>query len=128
MIKLLNPATLHPPGSVHSHAVEVTAGSNLLFFSGQIGMRVDGSVPDSLAEQSQQVYANLDALLAAHGLDAGALVKLSLFVVSGQDMQTVRAARAKFLGPHRPASTAMFVSQLVDPAWLVEVEAIAARS
>jgi enamine deaminase RidA (YjgF/YER057c/UK114 family) len=37
----------------------------------------------------------------------------------------VRKARMKYLGDHRPASTAVYVSQLVDPDWLVEVEAVA---
>ncbi len=48
-------------------------------------------------------------------------------IVAGQDMKTVRAARAKFLGTHRPASTAVFISQLVDPKLFVECEAIAAK-
>lgn len=39
----------------------------------------------------------------------------------------VRAARLKHFGHHQTASTAVFVSQLVDPAWFVEVDAIAAR-
>ena len=50
-----------------------------------------------------------------------------MFVVAGQDIQAVRAARAKFVGAHRPASTAVYVSQLVDPAWKVEVEVVVAK-
>jgi 2-iminobutanoate/2-iminopropanoate deaminase len=48
--------------------------------------------------------------------------------VIGLDGEAVRAARIKHLGAHRPASTAVFVSQLVDLARFVEVEAIAART
>jgi enamine deaminase RidA (YjgF/YER057c/UK114 family) len=55
-------------------------------------------------------------------------VKLTTFIVAGQDGDAVRAARLKHLGSHRPTSTAVFVSQLVDPAWFVEVEAVAART
>ena len=66
-------------------------------------------------------------LLRAHGLDPSSIVKLSTYIVAGQDGQAVREARLKHLGSHRPASTAVYVSQLVDPKWLVEVEAIAAR-
>lgn len=72
--------------------------------------------------------ANLSALLGAHGVDATALVKLTMFVVAGQDLQAIRAARSKFLGADKPASTAVFVPALVDPALLVEVEAVAATA
>jgi enamine deaminase RidA (YjgF/YER057c/UK114 family) len=128
MVSFLNPPTVHVPGGAYSHSAKVPAGTELVFLSGQVGVRPDGSSPVSIGEQSEQVFANIAALLAAHGLDAGSLVKLTLFIVAGQDMGAVRAARAKFLGAHKPASTAVFVSQLVDPKWHVEVEAIFAKS
>ena len=128
MVAFLNPPTVHAPGGAYSHAAVVPAGAELVFLSGQVGVRPDGSLPDSIAAQADQVFANIGALLDAHGLDASALVKLTMFVVAGQDLQAVRAARTKFLGAHRPASTAVFVSQLVDPGWHVEVEALAAKS
>lgn len=128
MVTFLNPPTVHAPGGAYSHSAVVPAGTELVFLSGQVGIRPDGSVPNSVSEQANQVFANIGALLAAHGLNAGALVKLTMFVVAGQDLQAVRAARAKFVGDHRPASTAVFVSQLVDPAWHVEVEAVAAKT
>ena len=61
-------------------------------------------------------------------LEADSIVKLTTFMVAGHDGNAVRTARLEHLGSHRPASTAVFVAQLVDPAWFVEVEAIAARS
>ena len=128
MVSFLNPPTVHVPGGAYSHSAVVPAGAELVFISGQVGVRPDGSLPNSISAQADQVFANIGALLAAHGLDASALVKLTMFVVAGQDIQAVRAARAKFLGTHQPASTAVFVSQLVDPAWYLEVEAFAAKS
>ena len=128
MVTFLNPPTVHTPGGAYSHTAVVPAGTELIFLSGQVGVRPDGSLASSISEQAEQVFANISALLAAHGLDASALVKLTMFVVAGQDVQAVRAARAKFLGAYRPASTAVFVSQLVDPAWHVEVEAVAVNS
>jgi enamine deaminase RidA (YjgF/YER057c/UK114 family) len=128
MVAFLNPPTVHAPSAAYSHSATVPAGAELVFLSGQVGVRPDGSLPSSISAQADQVFANIGALLTAHGLDASALVKLTMFVVAGQDIQAVRDARAKFLGPHRPASTAVFVTQLVDPAWHVEVEGFAARS
>jgi len=128
MVSFLDPATVHNPGPAYSHTAVVPAGTELVFLSGQVGIRPDGSAPASVAEQADQVFANIAALLAAHGLGASALVKLTTFLVAGQDIQAVRAARSRFLGGHRPASTLVYVSQLAERTWHVEVEAIAARS
>jgi enamine deaminase RidA (YjgF/YER057c/UK114 family) len=96
--------------------------------SGQVGVRPDGTTPPTLAEQADQAFANIVRLLAAHGLQATDLVKLTLYIVAGQDIQVVRNARLKHLGEHRPTSTAVFISQLADPKWYVEVEAVAAKA
>ena len=102
-------------------------GTELVYISGQVGVRPDGSAPATIEEQADQVFTNLLTLLRAHGLEPTSIVKLTTFIVAGHDGDAVRAARRKHLGDHRPASTAVFVSQLVDPAWFVEVEAVAAK-
>jgi 2-iminobutanoate/2-iminopropanoate deaminase len=123
-----NSLCVHAPLGLYSHTVSVPEGTELLFISGQVGVRADGTTPASIEEQSDQVFSNLVALLGAHDLRPTDIIKLTTFMVAGQDGNAVRAARLKHLGAHRPASTAVFVSQLVDPAWFVEVEAIAARA
>jgi enamine deaminase RidA (YjgF/YER057c/UK114 family) len=101
--------------------------TELLFISGQVGVRPDGTTPSTISEQADQVFSNIVALLQAHGLGPADIIKLTTFMVAGHSGDAVRAARLKHLGSHRPASTAVFVSQLVDPALLVEVEAVAAK-
>ncbi len=91
-------------------------------------MRPDGSTPVTIEEQADQVFANIVALLNSHGLEASNIIKLTTFMVAGQDGDAVRAARLKYLGSHRPASTAVFIAELVDPTWFVEVEAVAAKT
>lgn len=126
-ISYSNPAAVHAPLGLYSHTVSVPEGTELIFLSGQVGVRPDGSAPSTMEEQADQVFANIIALLKAHGLEATSIVKLTTFMVAGRDGDAVRAARLKHLGSHRPASTAVFVSRLVDPAWFVEVEAVAAK-
>jgi enamine deaminase RidA (YjgF/YER057c/UK114 family) len=126
-IAFANPATVHPPLGLYSHAAVVPEGTELVYISGQVGVGPDGATPASIAEQADQVFANIVAILAAHGLEPAHIVKLTTFMVAGHDGDAVRAARIRHLGAHRPTSTAVFVSQLVDPAWFVEVEAVAAR-
>ena len=127
-INYSNPEEVHAPLGLYSHTVSVPEGTELIFLSGQVGVRPDSSTPTTMEEQADQVFANIVALLKAHGLAATSIVKLTTFMVAGHDGDAVRAARLQHLGSHRPASTAVFVSRLVDPAWFVEVEAVAAKS
>lgn len=123
----LNPRDVHAPVGPYSHTAVVQGGSELVFISGQVGMRPDGSIPQSFAEQVELTFENLRACLAAHGLGVDAVVKLGVFIVPGQDFQALRAARERHFGAHRPTSTSVFVPQLANPQFLVEIEAIAAK-
>ncbi len=126
--RYVNPEGVHGPPGPYSHTVVVPAGTELLCTAGQIGMRPDGTVGATLAEQADQAFANVVTLLAAHDLGVSSIVKLTVFIVAGQDGEPVRQARLRHLGEHRPVSTTVYVSQLVRPEWLLEVEALAARS
>jgi enamine deaminase RidA (YjgF/YER057c/UK114 family) len=123
----VNPRDVHTPVGPYSHTAVVQGGSELVFISGQVGMRADGSIPPGFAEQVERTFQNLEKCLAAHGLGVDAVVKLGVFVVPGQDFQLLRAARERHFGAHRPTSTSVFVPQLANPAFLVEIEAIAAK-
>ena len=90
-------------------------------------MRPDGSVAAGLEAQADQVFANLIDVLRNCGLGPTNIVKLTTFIVAGQNAAEVGDARKKYLGSHRPASTVVYVSQLAAREWLVEVEAVAAK-
>ena len=125
-LKLENPETVAAPLGRYTHTVEVPAGSGLVFVSGQVPVAPDGSVPPTLAQQADQVYANIVAVLAAKGIPPENIIKLTTFFVEEADPDdSVRKARAKYLGEHRPASTAVCVRALVDPLWKIEIDAIA---
>jgi enamine deaminase RidA (YjgF/YER057c/UK114 family) len=123
-----NPRDVHAPVGPYSHTAVVRAGTELVFVSGQVGMRPDGSTPADFAEQCELTFRNLTACLAAHGLGLDGIVKLTAFVVPGQDFQLLREARERHFGPHRPTSTTVYVPALAAPTFLIEIEAIAAKS
>jgi enamine deaminase RidA (YjgF/YER057c/UK114 family) len=127
-IKLLNPRDVHAPAGAYSHTARVPAGAELVFLSGQVGMRADGSIAAGFAEQAEVTFENVRACLAAHGLGVEAVVKLGVFVLPGQDFQLLRAIREKHFGAHHPTSTTVFVPQLASPAFLIEVEAVAVKA
>jgi len=123
----VDPRNVHAPVGPYSHTAIVQGGSELIFVSGQVGMRADGSIPPSFGDQVEVTLENLRACLAAHGVGLDAVVKLGVFVVPGQDFQVLRAARERHFGAHRPASTSVYVPQLATPQFLIEIEAIAAK-
>lgn len=120
-----NPDTVAAPLGRYSHSVEVPAGRRLVFVSGQVGVARDGALVEGHAAQADQVYANVVAVLAAKGIQPSAIIKLTTFIVGDDPDGVIADARRKHLGEHRPASTAVYVSRLVNPAWLVEIEAVA---
>jgi 2-iminobutanoate/2-iminopropanoate deaminase len=123
----LNPTGVHTPVGPYSHTGVVPAGAELVFVAGQVGIRPDGTVPVSFAEQAEQTFANLGACLAAHGLGVHAVVKLTVFIVPPQDFQLLRAVREKHFGQYRPTSTTVYVPALAAPGLLLEVEAVAVK-
>lgn len=124
-VGFFNPATVHAPQGSYSHSALVQAGTRLLFVAGQIGMRPDGSVGPTLAEQADQAFANLVAVLKSHDIAVESIVKLSTYLVAGQSAPEVALARRRHLGEHKPAATFIFVPQLYHAEWLIEVEAVA---
>lgn len=120
-----NPSALAPPLGLYSHTVEVPAGARLVFVSGQVAVRPDGTLPTTLEEQADQVYANIVAALAAKNVPPSCIIKLTTFMIDDDPEGLIRKARVKHLGNHRPASTAVYVTRLVDPGWKVEIEAVA---
>jgi enamine deaminase RidA (YjgF/YER057c/UK114 family) len=126
-VSFLNPRDVHAPVGPYSHTAVVPAGTELVFIAGQVGMSPDGAVPSVFAEQAELTFRNLRACLAAHGLGVEHVVKLSVFVVPGQDFALLREVRERHFGAHRPTSTTVYVPQLASPKFLVEVEAIAVK-
>jgi len=122
-----NPSSVAPPLGAYSHAGWVKAGSDVLFIAGQVGVRPDGALPETLVEQADEAFANVARILKAKGFSLHNLVKLNTFVVHGHATGTVREARLKHFGDIRPASTFVYVPQLVEPKYLIEVEGVAAR-
>lgn len=121
-----DPPAIAPAQGGYAHAVEVAAHCRLLYISGQIPVRADGHVPVSFAAQCHVVWDNLLAVLAAAGYEPGHLVKVTTFLSSASHGDENGAIRRERLGDVTPALT-VIITGIYDPAWLLEIEAIAAR-
>ena len=93
------------------------APARLLHTAGVVGVSADGSVPDELAEQAAVVWENIAAILAEAGMAVTDIVSMTTYVVAGEDLAPVMAARDAAMGDHLAASTLVTVPALARPAW-----------
>ncbi len=101
------------------------ANGPLLFISGQVPIADDGTVPEDITGQTLLVLGKIEAHLAAHHLDWSAVVKVTYFLRYIDDLQPFRDAVLAELPAPRPAASLVEVSNLIDPRFRIEIEAIA---
>jgi 2-iminobutanoate/2-iminopropanoate deaminase len=117
-----------PTASAYSQAVFVPAGADLLYVAGQVPIAKDLSVPRDFVEQCELVWLNIKEILTAGGMSLRDVVKMQGFITNSVYRDRYRDVRARMLGDAKPASTLIVVPALGQPEWLVEIEAVAARS
>ena len=122
------PTTIAPPFGPYAHGCEVSTGSRIIYTAGEVGARPDGTIPNTLEEQADWVWKNVDTTLKHAGFSLQDLVKITTFLVKASDVAAAGKVRAKYLGETRPASSTVIVAALVKPEWLIEIEAVAAKS
>ena len=120
------PASVAAPFGPYSHAVEVPEGSRFLYISGEVGVLPDGTVPGTIEAQAEACWRNIIAILDDAGMGVDDLVKITTYLVHPEDVAAAGAARVKHFGDARPGSATIIVQALVNPALLIEIEAVAA--
>ncbi|HOW44168.1 MAG TPA: Rid family detoxifying hydrolase [Candidatus Aminicenantes bacterium] len=100
---------------------------NLLFVSGQVGIDPASGqlVEGGIEAQARQVFRNLEAVLAAAGINFRRVLKATVLLKDMAHFKTVNAIYAEFVPPPFPARAAFAVKDLPLGAE-VEIEAIAA--
>ena len=128
MLKPLNPPGIHPPFARYVHGVEVPAGARLVVCSGQLGISPAGEVPDGVEAQAALCFEAIAAILAEAGMGLADVVRVNAFVTGREHLPGYMGVRDHVFAAHPPpASTLMIVSGFARPAFLVEIEAIAAK-
>jgi len=123
-LQRINPPGLSTPAS-YSHIVKA---GNTLYIAGQVGAKADGTLAgETMAAQIEQVLANLQTALKSQGADFSHVAKITIFVTSIAEFRApeVSKVREKYFGTNRPASTLVQIQQLANPAYKVEIEAVA---
>jgi 2-iminobutanoate/2-iminopropanoate deaminase len=96
-----------------------------LFSSGQIPLTADGQLagPD-IEAQTEQVFDNLEAVLAAAGASLAQVVKSTVFVKDLEDFARLNSVYARRFGAHTPARSTVEVARLPRDV-KVEIEVVA---
>ena len=123
----INPLSIAPPAANYAHAVLSDAPTAWLHTSGVVPIAPDGTTPDTVADQATVVWANIAAMLTDGDMGPNDIVSVVTYVVAGEPLAPVMAARDFFLGDHRAASTLVTVPELAQAAWRMEVAIVAAR-
>jgi 2-iminobutanoate/2-iminopropanoate deaminase len=110
-------------GAPYSQAIKA---GGLVFVSGQLSLEPGQSElrAGTIQEQTEQVFANLRAILEAAGSGLDRLVKTTVFLQTLDDFQGMNEVYAKHTGERPPARSTVEVARLPSGA-LVEIEAIA---
>lgn len=120
------PATVHKPFSAYALATEVQDATRWLHISGQVGADADGKVVDGIEGQLDAIFFKLGEILNEADMDVSNLVRITIYLRNAEDVPVMRKARDHFMAGHLCASTLLIVSGLANPAFLAEVEAVAA--
>ena len=110
-------------GAPYSQAIKA---NGFVFVSGQLALKPGAKelVPGDIAAQTEQVFANLGAILEAAGTSLAKLVKTTVFLQHLDDFAGMNEVYSKHIGDTPPARSTVEVAKLPSGA-LVEIEAIA---
>lgn len=124
MKKIINTSNAPAPIGPYSQAV---AFGDLLFVSGQIPSKPDGSiVSDDIKAETNQVMENIGSILTEAGLGFVNIIKTSIFLTDMQTFAQVNEVYGTYFTEQFPARETVQVSALPKGV-NVEISVIAAK-
>jgi len=105
----------------YSRAVVV---GDRVFVSGTAPVMPDGvDPPPDAYGQARRCLEIILAALAEAGAEPENVVRTRMYLTRAEDIDAVGRAHGEVFGEVRPATTGVVVAALLDPRWLVEIEA-----
>lgn len=104
---------------------QAMVANGLVFVSGQVALNGEGDmVGDTITEQSEQVIANIAAVLEQAGATLGDVIKTTIWITRKEDFPGFNDVYSRYFMATTPAR-ATVCSDLVVPGALIEIEAVA---
>jgi reactive intermediate/imine deaminase len=115
------------PDANFSQAVRV---GDVIHVAGQVAMNEQRElVGEGDAEaQARQCFSNLERVLSEAGASIADLVRVTVYLVGAEHYAGYAAAKRDYLSEALPAGTAVIVAGLMDPRFLIEIDAVAIAS
>ena len=118
---LVSSGSPYEPVVGYSRAVRV---GDRIFVAGCAPIMPDGADPPADPYgQAKRCLEIVETALAEAGASLGDVVRTRVYLVRPEDFESVGRAHGEAFSEIRPANTTVVVAALVDPAWLVEIEA-----
>lgn len=116
---------IEPSDNAFAQAYEVSGATRWLYISGQVPEDAQQRVPPDYPAQYRLAWANVERQLRAAGMSYDHLVKVTIYLSDRSLIAQSGGLRREVLGERTPAVTIVIVG-IYDPAWLLEIEAVAA--
>ena len=111
-----------------AHGTEVPPNDRILFCNGQVGARLDGTVPEAPREQIEVIFERIRIILAASNMTFEDVVKFTVYVTDRSILDDYFCIRGRVMGDHNPPATLLIVTRFPRPGVEVEIETIAAKA
>ena len=124
--KVIQPKSLNDPRPRYSQGI-LNSGGKLLFIAGQTASDKDGNVvgKGDIRAQTEQVFANLKAVLKASGGTLDNLVMTTTYITDREYREGYNEVRRGQYKKMPPTSTLVIVKGLAHPDYLIEIAGIA---
>jgi 2-iminobutanoate/2-iminopropanoate deaminase len=122
-MRIISTPNAPPPAGHYSQAIE---HDGIVYVSGQLPIDPKSSDKHvgSIEEQTEQVLANLEAILKEAGSAKNRVLKVTVYISDIALWDRINAVYARFFGDHRPAR-AMVPTRELHFGFQIEVDAIA---
>jgi len=116
-------AAAPPVNPTYSQAVRL---GGVIYVSGQLGVRPDGTLPTEFRDQVRQALDNIATVLQAAGSSLDLVAKVNIYITDFSRLREMNEVYPQYF-PHRPAKTTVEIARL-DKGAQIEVEVVAAVS
>ncbi len=108
----------------YSRAVKV---DNLIEVTGTVASGDDGKVVgvNDAYEQTKYIYQKIEKVLAQAGASMADVIRVRMFVTDISRWQEYGKAHSEFFKTIKPCNTMVEVSKLIEPDYMIEIEATA---
>ena len=110
-------------GEVKAPYVHSVKHGNTLYISGLTAFGT-AAQHQGICEQAEEIFSQIRKIVSAEEIDFSALIKVTIFITSFDEIHALRKVLYRNYGDHLPASSLVEVSRLFSPDLSIEIEAI----